>query len=106
MKRDAETMVQHTVHQAQAGQIGPRALANVAYGAACCGRSGVLSLLFAALARVSERRLSEFDPQNVANTAWAFATTNHRDEKLFRALARAAEWRLSEFKPQELANAA
>ena len=44
--------------------------------------------------------------QDVANTAWAFATVKHRNEKLFAALARAAERRLSEFKPQELANTA
>merc|ERR1712139_653423 len=27
-------------------------------------------------------------PQELANTAWAFATANHRDETLFAALAR------------------
>jgi hypothetical protein len=35
----------------------------------------------------AERRLSEFNPQNVANTAWAFATLIYRAEKLFAALA-------------------
>ena len=58
------------------------------------------------MARAAERQLSEFNAQDVANTAWAFATANHRDEKLFAALAIAAERRLSEFKPQELANTA
>ena len=53
--------------------------------------------LFAALARTAERWLSEFNPQDVANTGWAFATVNYRDEKLFAALARVAERRLSEF---------
>ena len=53
--------------------------------------------LFAALARAAERRLSEFNPQDVANIAWAFATVNYRDEKLFAALARAVERRLREF---------
>ena len=57
----------------------------------------MLSLLFPVLARAAERRLSEFNPQGVANTAWAFATVNHRDEKLFAALAVAAERRLSKF---------
>ena len=55
--------------------------------------------LLAALARAAEKRLSDFNPQEVANTAWAFATVNYRDEKLFAALARAAERRLSDFKP-------
>ena len=98
--------MQHTVRKAQAGQVGPRELANVAYGAARCGRSGMLRMLAAALATAAERRLSEFNPQDVANTAWAFATMNYRDEKLFPALAIAAERRLSEFSPQDVANTA
>ena len=85
--------MQHTVRKAQAGQVGPRELANVAYGAARCGRSGMLRMLVAALARAAKRRLSDFYPQTVANTAWAFATVNYRDEKLFAALATAAERR-------------
>ena len=98
--------MQHTVQKAQAGQIRAREIANVAYGAAGCQRCGALSLLFAALARAVETRLSEFNPQSVANTAWGFATASHCDQQLFAALARAAEWRLSEFDPQELANTA
>ena len=66
----------------------------------------MLRILVAALATAAERRLSNFNPQNVANTAWAFATANYRDEKLFAALAIAAEQRLSEFNPQEVANTA
>ena len=53
--------------------------------------------LFVALAIAAERRLSEFKPQNLANTAWLLATVGHSDEKLLAALARAAEWQLSEF---------
>ena len=56
----------------------------------------MLSLLFPVLARAAERRLSDFNPQNAANTAWAFATVNYRHEKLFAALAIAAEQRLSD----------
>ena len=52
-----------------------------------------------ALARVVERRVSEFNAQNLANTAWAFATMHELDEKMFTALARAAERRLGEFSP-------
>ena len=66
----------------------------------------MLNLLFAALARAAEQQLSEFKPQNAANTAWAFATANHRDEKLFADLAIVAERQLSEFKPLEVANTA
>ena len=46
--------------------------------------------LFTALVRVAEQRLNEFEPQQIANTTWAFATLNHSDEKLFTALATAA----------------
>ena len=59
-------------------------------------------MLLAALARAAKWQLSEFNPQEVANTAWAFATVNYRDEKLFAALSRVSERRLSEFKPQEV----
>ena len=62
--------------------------------------------LFTPLARPAEQRLSEFNPQELANTAWAFATVKQSDEKLFTALARAAEQRVSEFNAQELANTA
>ena len=58
------------------------------------------------MARAAERRLSEFNAQELANTAWAFATARDREEKLFAALARAAERRLSELNPQDHANAA
>ena len=51
--------------------------------------------LFAALALAAERRLRKFNPQEVANMAWAFATANHCKEKLFMALSRAAERRQS-----------
>ena len=83
--------MQHTVRKTQAGQIGPRELANVAYGLACCGRSGMLRMLVAALARVAERRRSDFNPQAIATVVWAFATLYYQDEKLFTALAIEAE---------------
>ena len=66
----------------------------------------MLRILVAALSTAAKRRLSDFNPQDVANTAWAFATVNYRDEKLFAALARAAERRLREFKAQNVANTA
>ena len=33
--------------------------------------------------------------QNLANTAWAYATVSQLDEKLFAAMASEAEWRVS-----------
>ena len=47
------------------------------------------------MARVVERRVSEFNAQYIANMAWAFGTVKHRNEKLFAAVARAVERRLS-----------
>ena len=55
---------------------------------------------------MAERRLSEFNLQGVANTAWAFATVNYRDTELLAALAAAAGRRLNEFNSQEMANTA
>ena len=62
--------------------------------------------LFKALAKMAERRLDQFNAQDLANTAWAFATVGQQDEQLFKALARMAERRLDEFNAQELANTA
>ena len=44
--------------------------------------------------------------QNLANTAWAFATVGHKDKRLFTALAAAAQWRMMDLNLQELANTA
>ena len=59
---------------------------------------------FAICARAAERGLSEFIPQEVANTAWAFAKVKYGYEKVFAALATAAKRWLSEFNPQDAAN--
>ena len=45
--------------------------------------------------------MGEFNPQNFANTAWAFAKVDHLDEKLFAVLVGEAaklELQVSEFK--------
>ena len=49
---------------------------------------------------MAERRLDEFNAQELTNTAWAFAkvaTMAQQDVQLFKALARTAERRLDEF---------
>ena len=53
--------------------------------------------LFTALAREAERRVGNFNAQDLANTAWAFATAGHSDASLFKALARAAERHMGNF---------
>ena len=50
--------------------------------------------------------MSEFNAQDLANTAWAFATAEQSDASLFRALARAAEQHRGDLRPQVLANIA
>ena len=48
--------------------------------------------------------MDKFNAQELANTAWAFATVGQQDEQLFKALARVAECRVDKFNAQELAN--
>ena len=55
---------------------------------------------------MAERRVGDLNAQELANTAWAFATADQSDQLVFAALARAAEWRVGEFNAQELANTA
>ena len=43
--------------------------------------------LFAALAEEAERCVGNFNPQDIGNTAWAFATLGQEDAPLFSALA-------------------
>jgi hypothetical protein len=51
-------------------------------------------------------RLHDFNSQELANTAWAFATAGHAAQALLDAIAAVAVPRLREFNPQGLANTA
>ena len=62
--------------------------------------------LFAALAKAAERCMGVSNPQDLANTAWAFVSAGQSDVLMSASLAKAAERRLGNFKPQELANTA
>ena len=100
---NAETyrlLIQHTVRAAWAGYFGTRELANTAYGAVCSGTTKVQSELLGALAGAAERRLGGFSAQELANTAWAFATASQREAPLFAALASAVERCLGCFSAQ------
>jgi hypothetical protein len=101
-----EPLVQQTIHAAECGEIHARGLANVAYGAAVSGLAKTLGELFTALARASECRVGEFTTQELANTAWAFATVGRSDPSLFLALAKNAVKRVNTFNAQDLANTA
>ena len=50
--------------------------------------------------------MGDFDPQSLANTAWAFATAGQKDALMFSALATAAQRCMGDFNPQEFANTA
>ena len=67
-----------------------------------------MGALFMALARAAaaEQPMRDFNSQALANTAWAFATVGHKDERLFSTLAAAAKQRKMGFNPQELASTA
>ena len=41
--------------------------------------------------------MSDFNAQELANAAWAFATADQKDVSLFAALATAAEQRMGDF---------
>ena len=56
--------------------------------------------LFTTLAQVGEQRVSEFQPQNLAGTAWAFAKATQSVAAMFLALAKAATLQLCEFDGQ------
>ena len=62
--------------------------------------------VYGGFSRDAERRLGDFSAQQLANTAWAFATASQRDALLFAALARAAERRLGDISAQAIANMA
>ena len=84
-----------------------RQLANIAHGVAKC-RVQEVNTLYAAIAEAAVRGgLGGFNPQNLANIAWAFATVGVRADALYAAIAEAAvRGGLGGFKPQELSNTA
>ena len=50
--------------------------------------------------------MADFNTQNLANTAWAFATASQPVAQLFTKLAKSAERRMADFNAQDLANTA
>ncbi len=63
-------------------------------------------MLFAALTREVEQRVGEFNAQELANTAWAFATADLSDVLLFAMVARKAVRHVGEFNALDLTNTA
>ena len=98
--------MRHTVRAGQAGQLDAQALSITAHTAASSGMGEKLGVLFEFLARAAEQRMSDFNVQGIANTAWAFATVRSSDAQLFAALARASEVCMDDLNAQGLANTA
>ena len=58
------------------------------------------------ISKEAKQHLDQFNAQDLANTAWAFAKVGQQDGQLFKALAKMAKRRLDQFNAQELANMA
>ena len=74
------------------------------HGAAKSGRR--TPKLFRVLADVATDRVADCKPQELAMTAWAFATARHASRELFDTLALEATPMAAMFKPQERSNLA
>ena len=52
------------------------------------------------------QKVEDFNAQNIANTAWAFATAEQSYEKLFITLAQATTRKVEDFNAQGISNTA
>jgi len=101
-------LIHDTERMAAQGELRDRGLANVAYAVARITRKPDqrTSELLDELARASAASIGKFNPQELANTAWAFATVGHASPALFEAVSRASVASIGQFTPQALANTA
>ena len=87
----------------------PWPLSNTTHGLATLvdkARLVVDEVTWERLAARSVESMGAFNPQDLANTAWAFAKTGQASPALFEAIAAASVPRLRDFNPQALANTA
>ena len=107
-KEEVRRLLRRTVELV--GLCKARELSNVAHGLAKCRLVGLdvdADALFATVAEAAVREgLGSFKPQELGNTAWAFAAAGQRAPALLDALAAAALPRLRGFKPQHLSSTA
>ena len=81
-------LMRQSASMALAGELAGRELANVMYGVARARipdgpqRKALLDVL----ARAAASRMRELKPQELSNSAWAYATAGHRAPELFDAL--------------------
>jgi hypothetical protein len=84
-----------------------RQLANIlhAIGKLQIKSTPALSILrWVSTTKVSRTIVEEGKPQEVANTAWSFATLGFKAPKLFDAIEHRADWLVEEGNPQDVAN--
>jgi len=108
-REDVRWLLRRTVELLNS--CGARELSNLAHGLAKCRLVGLdfeAGALFVAVVEATVRvGFGSFKAQDLANTAWAFATAGHAAPALLDAIAAAAvRSGLRDFKPQELANTA
>jgi len=91
----------------QVRTLGARELSNAAHAIAKLDlRGAAWGGLWKEIEGAALARRSEFEPQNLANTAWAFATAGRATHALLDAVAEESTGRVRDFKPQHLANTA
>ena len=85
-----------------------RQVANIAHGVAKLGLLGSLPRLCAAVDKDAQRIVKEGNPQEIANTAWAFAKVGRTPDALLAAIEKEATWFVNhrDVKPQNIANTA
>ncbi|KAJ1450530.1 hypothetical protein M885DRAFT_469317, partial [Pelagophyceae sp. CCMP2097] len=85
-------------------QWGAREISNVAWGLSKMGVREEADGAFIANAVATRRWIKSFNPQDIANTIWAFASRGSFDAELFEALAKRSLQVVADFSPQGLAN--
>ena len=99
--------LEQTCHQVQLHTFEPRHVSNIAHALAKLDVQGrEWTPLWSALSAAALARIKLFNPQDLANTAWAFATAGCATPALFDAIAAESERRVLDFSPQGLANTA
>jgi len=87
--------------------FGARSLANTAHALAKLALRGEeWTDLWEEFERAVLARRGDFNPQQLANTAWAFATAVHAAPALFDAIAEESSKQVGKFKAQDMANTA
>jgi hypothetical protein len=89
----------------QVGIMGARQIANTAWGLAKMRVSPSHLLWVDVVRRSLQLKARDFEPQNIANLMWAFATAGvSPGETLVRTMSAEAVSKSKDFKPQEIAN--